>query len=118
MRTCTQRVGCGKSVDWHTRLKADQTAKLQPPPDFESTTIGDFGAQVLRKKDHLDALNLDAENLTALHVSGADVQNLIRQSADGEDHISQPIFAYELKVLMHQYAEKVGSSTRTRPKGA
>jgi hypothetical protein len=92
-------------------------ARLAPPDDFASTTLGNFLTEILRHKDLPRSLNLDDRKLAQLHVTGADVQDLIRQLADGEDHIVQPVFAYELKVLMQKYAEMVTGATKSLPAG-
>jgi hypothetical protein len=98
----------GQSVSWGAQLGPEEMARLDPPSEseFESTTIGHFLADVLRKKETLDKLTLD-EGLLGLFVKPADLQNLIRESADGADHVSQPIYGFELKALMKQYAKMV-----------
>jgi hypothetical protein len=103
--------------EWDTRLSAEDMARLAPPDDFASTTLGNFLTEILRHKDLPRSLNLDDKKLAKLHVTGADVQDLIRQLADGEDHIVQPVFAYELKVLMQKYAEMVTGAAKSQPAG-
>jgi hypothetical protein len=102
---------------WDTRLSAEDMARLVPPDDFNGTTLGNFLTEILRHKELPRSLSLDDKKLARLHVTGSDVRDLIRQLADGEDHIVQPVFAYELKVLMQKYAELVTEATKSQPAG-
>ena len=94
----------GEPQKWYQRLSAKEMAELEPPKNFDSTTIGHF-IEIAKDPLTIERLNLDPHNLKALYVEGSNVQDLIRTLADGEDFVSQPIFAYELKVLMQKYAE-------------
>ncbi|MBT9333145.1 hypothetical protein [Paracidobacterium acidisoli] len=98
----------GQKIDWQTWLKPGDYQNLIPPPDFESTTIGHYRAELLAQESFgRFHLNLDDDRLKALHVDRGYVQQLISDAADANGHASQPLFAYELKALMNAYANAV-----------
>jgi hypothetical protein len=103
----------GHPVAWNAQLEPEDLANLMPPDEagFDSTMIGHYLWEIFQedKTESMETLNLDTECLKKLKVNGADVISLVRMSADPEEKPSQPIFAYELKALMHQYAQMVKS---------
>jgi len=106
----------GEKVAWQTWLIPADYGAVHPPEDFESTTIGHYRAEMLGEggKGFCDALLIDKEGLCGLYVDRSVVEQLVSNSTGTDDHISQPLFAYELQALMKQYAENL----RTHPAGA
>lgn len=104
-----------QSEPWKQHFTAKDMADLNPPQDFESSHISDF-LTWLRKdnKRFLTRLNLDADNLKQLWPQKTSIQNQIRGSADEENHVLQPIFGFEIKSLMQQYAQLVSQSAGAR----
>ena len=99
----------GKKVDWHTRVEPQELGQLEPPDNFDSTTIGEFSFEVLvtDRGKYLESLNLDRALLKTLVPEGSSIQGLIRAQESSDTYVPQPVFAYELKTLMQQYAQEV-----------
>jgi hypothetical protein len=89
-------------------------AQLEPPQQLESSHIGYF-IDWLRedKKKFLQRLNLD-KNLKKIWPDRADIQNMIRKAADGNDHVLQPLFGYELQALMRHYGKLAAEAIRSK----
>lgn len=105
-------------VKWNERLGPEQLSEVQPPVDFSSTMIGHFLSEVIQEDmESLERFNLDADLLRTLAVDRADVVNLIQISRDAGENLSQPIFAFELKALMHKYAQNVMRASGTNKSG-
>lgn len=103
----------GLPVAWNAPLTPQDMSILKSPDQagFDSTMIGHFLWEILEEDESksMERLNLDDKRLKSLKVNPPDVIGLIRKSADAEERALQPIFAYELKALMHQYARMVKS---------
>jgi hypothetical protein len=99
---------------WGKRVDAKAMAQLEPPSQIESSHIADFITWLRDdKKKFLKRLNLD-EGLMKIWPDRADIQNMIRKAADGEDYVLQPLFGYELQVVMRQYARLAAEAIRSK----
>jgi hypothetical protein len=92
----------GKKVDWDEEMEADLIGQLSPPPDHESGFVAQFLKLVLPK--YIEELNLDS-NVTKLKLDGPAVQQLAKAAAG--EAVVQPLFGFELKVLLDTYVENV-----------
>jgi hypothetical protein len=99
---------------WGKKVDAKFMAQLEPPQQLESCHIADFITWLREdKKKFLKRLNLD-ENLKKIWPDRADIQNMIRKAADGDDHVLQPLFGYELQALMRQYGKLAADAIRSK----
>lgn len=96
-------------VKWTDSLTPADLADINAPSggDKDSTSITDFLVSILHEdeKNSLEGLNVDKKRLQKLKIDGNAVVTLIRKEATKDDLVLQPIFAFELKALMQQYAK-------------
>jgi hypothetical protein len=102
----------GQKIQWQDCLQPADYGKLVPPSDFESTAIGNYRFQMLAANPKTDAekyfetLGID-HRLSKLYVESNALDQMMSKARVEKDPIPQPLFAYELKALMHQYAQEV-----------
>jgi len=110
----------GKELKWDTRLNPEQMRLLEVPRDHEGGHMAEFLGELLVKKNVLEELNLDSEYLPAAAKSPdipSGIRQSIEESADDTNSPRQPLFAYELKVLMREYAFAATEARTRRPTG-
>ncbi|MFH1742724.1 MAG: hypothetical protein ABIH23_27270 [bacterium] len=96
----------GTVLDWDVRLDLDALYTLRPPANPQGGFADYFLTAVIPK--YLQQLNLD-EGLRTLRLNVADVQNIIKKTADKKTKVLQPVFASELIALMNEYATRTWS---------
>jgi hypothetical protein len=91
----------GKPVDWSHRMTAERFREMKAPRNHDSGYMAQFLGNVLLKK--AGSLVVDDKGLSGLEIDGAQLQNLIAQSSEGDQTVLQPVFAFELKTMIDQY---------------
>jgi len=99
--------GDKKTLAWDASITAADLKNLEGPPNFNSTYIVRFRELL----DKAPELNLYIETLKAVEIEQSKVESFVRPSGEGEE-IVQPVFASELKALMHAYMAKIGLGAR------
>jgi hypothetical protein len=96
-------------VAWTDSLTPADLAVINAPNEGEmiGTSIGYFLWEILQedKSGNLDKLIVDKPRLQKLAMNGNSAVSMIRTEATKDDLVLQPIFAFELKALMQQYAD-------------
>lgn len=107
-----QRVpGEFSAIGWAQDLTEKDLNKIEAPEHFGSTLVEQFLSEMVKDDPNKYVTNQSLDpRLRDLRLKHNDIVQQIRNSANGSDKVLQPIFAYELKALMNQYAEIVANA--------